>query len=363
MKRQLKTWIIFFVLIGASFQAWSQYSVKGQLFDSKEKYSFIALEYLPSINGLTSTVAANIVNRVAIDSSGYFSMTGNSLPKEKRLYRLSLLKNNDGIGISNGIWKNFILLELDHTSQIELVKCGDISETFGDCLIEGSPSSQAIQNFYDGLKQDFVEDVYKMHQDKTELKQQFLYHKYSTDLKNYCDTSTYLNASLIAFVHLQDRAKELKNDPTFFHRFHQKISAHDADSPYVIELKNEITSQQEILLGPKKDYSKYIISFLGFCVLGLGFYVYYLKKQLSAVKKLLSKTKEPVVDFNKKVAALSKKELEVYQLIVAGKSNKEIASALFVETTTVKSHISKVYQKLGVKNRKEAILKWPKSTI
>jgi len=72
-------------------------------------------------------------------------------------------------------------------------------------------------------------------------------------------------------------------------------------------------------------------------------------------------TKESGIDLNEKIEALSKKELEVYKLIVAGKSNKEIASALFVETTTIKSHISKVYQKLGVKNRKEAILIWPKN--
>ena len=74
-------------------------------------------------------------------------------------------------------------------------------------------------------------------------------------------------------------------------------------------------------------------------------------------------SKAPIVDFHKKIESLSKKELEVYELIVAGKTNKEIASILFIETTTVKSHISKIYQKLGVKNRKDAILKRPKSIL
>jgi len=359
MKSILKTRLCLFFLICISTQAWGQYSIKGQLFDSRSKYSFILLEYLPSIYGLNQSVMENVVNRVEIDSNGYFSMNGNSLPKEKRLYRLSLVKSKDGLGISTGIWKNHIFLELDHSSQIELLQCNDVSKTFGNCLIKGSPSSQVIQNFYDELKQNFLKDAYKMGQNKTELKEQFLFHKYSTDLKNYCDTSTHLNAAMIAFVHLENRAMEMKNDQDFFDRFDNKISASGIRSPYIIELKNEIASNNKFILGPQKDYSKLIISFLSLCLICLGIYAYSLKKQLSMLERDL--TKESGIDLNEKIEALSKKELEVYKLIVAGKSNKEIASALFVETTTIKSHISKVYQKLGVKNRKEAILIWPKN--
>jgi len=114
-----------------------------------------------------------------------------------------------------------------------------------------------------------------------------------------------------------------------------------------------------MLYGVPPDYDSSIIAFLSLCLLFLGGYTVYLKRKLSALEQ--STPKELVDDFDKKVSSLSKKELEVYQLIVEGKSNKEIASGLFIETTTVKSHISKIYQKLGVKNRKEAMLKWPKN--
>lgn len=359
MNSALKAWLIFICLLSTLAQASGQYSIKGQLQDSQRKYSSIVLEYLPLIKGLNRAEMGNIVNRVDIDSSGYFSMSGTSLPKEKRLYRLSLVKDFQGAGLSDGIWKNYVILELDHTSQIELVACDDISKTFANCEIKGSASSQAIQQFYDQLKQGFIQETYNMSLNKTELKEQFLRQKYSTDLKNYCDTSSHLNAALIAFVHLKNRDNELQTDPSFFDRFVQKITAQDPGSPYVIELKNEIASQQERLLGPKKDYSGYLIGFLGLCLIGLAYYAYSSKKKLSVLESSMSK--EPVEDFSKKIEALSKKELEVYQLIVAGKSNKEIASFLFVETTTIKSHISKVYQKLGVKNRQEAIHKWPKN--
>ena len=54
---------------------------------------------------------------------------------------------------------------------------------------------------------------------------------------------------------------------------------------------------------------------------------------------------------------LSVREKEVILLIVAGKSNQEIASTLFVSLSTVKTHINNIYKILEVKNRREAIEK------
>lgn len=48
---------------------------------------------------------------------------------------------------------------------------------------------------------------------------------------------------------------------------------------------------------------------------------------------------------------ISKRELEIIKLVCEGKSNQEIADALFVSLGTVKSHLYNVYNKLGIKNR------------
>jgi len=55
------------------------------------------------------------------------------------------------------------------------------------------------------------------------------------------------------------------------------------------------------------------------------------------------------------VEGLTAKELHILQLICEGKTNKEIAAGNFIELSTVKTHINNIYNKLGVKNRKEAI--------
>ncbi len=50
---------------------------------------------------------------------------------------------------------------------------------------------------------------------------------------------------------------------------------------------------------------------------------------------------------------LTPKEKEVTQMILDKKKNQEIANAIYVELSTIKTHINNIYKKVNVKNRKE----------
>lgn len=54
---------------------------------------------------------------------------------------------------------------------------------------------------------------------------------------------------------------------------------------------------------------------------------------------------------------ISERELEVLELLAAGRSNKEIAQRLEVSPNTVKTHIARLFEKLEVRRRTEAILR------
>jgi two-component system, NarL family, nitrate/nitrite response regulator NarL len=54
------------------------------------------------------------------------------------------------------------------------------------------------------------------------------------------------------------------------------------------------------------------------------------------------------------LAALTRRELDVLRLIETGLSNKEIASRLSIEVTTVKNHVHSILEKLSVRRRGEA---------
>jgi len=54
---------------------------------------------------------------------------------------------------------------------------------------------------------------------------------------------------------------------------------------------------------------------------------------------------------------ISGRELEVLKCLAAGFSNEKIAAQLFISVNTVKTHVRKIYEKLGVNNRTEAASK------
>lgn len=52
---------------------------------------------------------------------------------------------------------------------------------------------------------------------------------------------------------------------------------------------------------------------------------------------------------------ISRREIEVLQLMAAGASNQDIANQLFLSLNTIKTHSSRLFEKLDVKRRTQAV--------
>jgi LuxR family transcriptional regulator, maltose regulon positive regulatory protein len=77
----------------------------------------------------------------------------------------------------------------------------------------------------------------------------------------------------------------------------------------------------------------------------------YLAKLLAALAR---ENAEPTAD-ERLAEPPSEREMEVLALIAAGESNPEIARKLYVSTSTVKTHINRLYRKLGARSRTQAV--------
>jgi len=71
----------------------------------------------------------------------------------------------------------------------------------------------------------------------------------------------------------------------------------------------------------------------------------------AAAAMLMHKVKAP-----RSPETLTERETEVLRQLARGKSNKEIATSLFISETTVKTHVKNIMQKLGVPSRTQAAL-------
>jgi DNA-binding CsgD family transcriptional regulator len=58
------------------------------------------------------------------------------------------------------------------------------------------------------------------------------------------------------------------------------------------------------------------------------------------------------------IGGLSAREAEVMSLIADGRTNGQIAEHLFLAEKTVKNHVRRIYAKLGVGRRVDAITLW-----
>jgi DNA-binding NarL/FixJ family response regulator len=67
-------------------------------------------------------------------------------------------------------------------------------------------------------------------------------------------------------------------------------------------------------------------------------------------------TEIPRHDAPTAVDELTDRERDVFRLIAKGLSNGEIGRELFISDTTVKTHVTRVFQKLGVRDRVQAVV-------
>ena len=106
---------------------------------------------------------------------------------------------------------------------------------------------------------------------------------------------------------------------------------------------------QRLARAHSGDIYTFLIS-LGFLVLGV--YI--------GARVIGRGTKAPAFDGNPKAQSalgISARELDVLREIAAGRSNKEIAARLHVAPSTVKTHVARLFEKLGARRRTDAMIK------
>jgi DNA-binding CsgD family transcriptional regulator len=81
------------------------------------------------------------------------------------------------------------------------------------------------------------------------------------------------------------------------------------------------------------------------------------KKEVVVVKEVPVPASVPFAlnEDQLKLLGITKRELEILELIARGMSNREIAEKLFVSENTVKTHSSRLFDKLSAKRRTQAV--------
>ena len=136
--------------------------------------------------------------------------------------------------------------------------------------------------------------------------------------------------------------KDIALNRNYYSEFLEELKDSEINPREYLFLELKLTQLQMYTAQESYAVSKGLNIGLFILLMGLSIYAFLYKKKSS------------------KVVLLSKQEKAIKELILAQKSNKEIASELFISVSTVKTHITSIYQKLQVMNRSELILKFKK---
>lgn len=107
--------------------------------------------------------------------------------------------------------------------------------------------------------------------------------------------------------------------------------------------------QVKLLLG---DYPALITILITLSIFLVAVYFHFNRKEISKLSNQIKEQSENE-QIDTLLNSLTERQKEVYDLIVSGKTNKEIMAELFIEQSTLKSHINQIYKKLNIKSRKE----------
>lgn len=346
MKRLL--FVISFLLCSCFQHLNAQYEFSGYA-DQDMIEGEVYLSIVEDYRKISGVYHEQIITKTAPDSTGYFSFSGNNLPLENRMYRIHVdTCPQDELDLSHitGHCKNSkeILFVANNNVQLSLPITFE-NEMFCKVVSEDEKVNAFLK--IDSLKNDmrFAFGTYR-----SEANRKVNTKKWFSILQQYGEQLKEPLAELYIYSYLSDRRQDLhtyyledlKNN-TYYTELLDRLEAAYPGSKYATQYAAEIKADQFLVNAASENklpWWVYLISI--FALLSILGNFYFFGKWKSV--------KNAIPDAGK---VLSNQEQKVLDLILADKTNKEIASEMFVSLSTVKTHINNLYKKLKVSSRDE----------
>lgn len=336
----------FTLLFFISQKAIGQYSISGYLdTPDKPKRVYLSLLEFDSLNGISEK---QILSSTLTDSLGYFSFEGSLLSGKHALYRIYSNINEGVEGVEKyetEDLKNFHNFIFSNNDTIVFEK----NKKFWF-------SSETNTNSIDNQLKEYEQYALRLRKEFVEFQNRGMINQSASqmlfELKSYIiQKKAHPLVSIILIGTLPPSAikEDLKEDPEFYSQLQENLNGYYGNSFYATQFKgflvdlNKEETQQELTYYKRLTYGLVVLCI--FLIVALAF-------SILRIKQISNKNYE-VTDFK-----LTSQEETVAELMLENKTNKEIATELFISLNTVKTHIRNLYAKLEVSNRGEFIEKY-----
>lgn len=327
--------------------AFSQYQFDGYANKDSQNNS-VYLSVIEDFRKISGVFPEQILAKASLDSTGYFIFNGDNLPLQNRIYRIHIdtceeSEQNTTHFSGHCVNSKEIVFIADNNSLLSFPFSFE-NEIF--CKVDSNNEKANVFLKIDSLKNDmrFAFGTYR-----SEANRKINSKKWFSTLQNFGESLEEPLAELYIYSFLSNRSnnlysyylKDLKeNDyyPNLLVRLKDKYP----NSQYAVQYENELEADLFIVNNDKSNLFPWWVYVLIF-ILILSVFINF----------LLFKKNKNLNNHQSGIKKLTKQEQNILNLILQDKSNKEIASEIFVSVSTVKTHINNLYKKLNVSSREE----------
>lgn len=343
-------WSLIAIFYSTSLSA--SYLIEGRVNYTSDWQNQIFLAAIEDMDGYFRANPDLIVDAAIIDKDGQFRMEGNMLPSDKRFYRLYLMKEvNSEFDVClyvGGEDHNFVHLIMNNDSQVKILADSSDRAPFGHFEMMGDKDNQLMKSL-----SDLVYPSYYYNQIKFPSELRFTQDKLTKDLFSFADSTSSSLVSLAATINT-DITRYYDDHKEHYLSVKNRLQQSQVTASYIADYQRKLDYFDIDEIKNSRSIYKGLSAVLGILSLCLLMLVFRVRKSSDIQESIVVSPKEKL-DLD-----LTKKETTILQKIIEGKSNKEIADEEFIALSTVKTHINKLYGKMSVRNRKEAIIKGKK---
>lgn len=292
----------------------------------------------------TRTMSENqVLFSTSIDSTGYFNFKGNLLSEEDKLYRIHANKNDNSKGFefadtpNNKNFQNFIFTNKDTI----------LFEKSANLWFSKSWNTNKVDKTFKTFQKESVKLIRQFIDIKNqEVRNQSVITTLNK-LKQYAnDFNVSPLPTLLILNNFPENIlrKDYENKSNFYISLYDDFLTQYGESSYTLQYKGLLSrlsispNEKRLTLHKNLNYLAVVIIIL------LIIIVMILTSKLKKQKRL---------KHDSEINSLTKQENRVTELLLQNKSNKEIASELFVSLSTIKTHVRNIFAKFDVNSREE----------
>lgn len=342
--------VIFLRIIGifllGTISCTSQYVFNGQIApDASHKTVYLSL--VENYRKTSRVYADQILMETQADSLGYFQFKGDNLSDHNSIYRIHTDDCNEN---ANG-GSHFFRECSNSKSILFIAKKGDtirfplLQNNQPFCEITSTNKASELLLKIDAFKEEMILDFME-YESKASLSLNLT--KWFNRFQRYGETINEPLAELYVYDLLSDRRNETYTyylqdvqSNEYYQDLKNRLQAAYPNSPFTLQFEQEVNLDQALVTLGSTDSQKSFATYLFYgggalLILFLGYFVTTKRKK----------------QFQKKaIDTLTQQELNILNAIRKEKTNKEIATELFISLSTVKTHINNIYKKLNIGTR------------